>query len=69
MAHGRPMEFQSPAQSRGELRAAMAAPWDTHASPEFARQGMQKVQEFRDQLFDAANIRPGSALTSAIGGL
>ncbi|KAI5912327.1 hypothetical protein PA01_19030 [Azoarcus sp. PA01] len=69
MAHGRPMEFQSPAKSRGELRAAMAAPWGAHATPEFARHGMQQVRTFRNDLFAAANIRHGSALTSAIGGL
>jgi hypothetical protein len=67
MAHGRPMEFQSSASSRTELRQAMAAPWDGHANPAFARQAMMQVRGFRDLLFAAAHIRPGSALTSAIG--
>lgn len=69
MAHGRPMEFDSPAGSRAELRMAMAAPWDAHATPEFCRHGLTQVRTLRDLLFAAAHIRPGSALSSAVGGL
>lgn len=69
MAHSRPMEFHSTAQSRAELRAAMAAPWDAHAHPEFARNAMAQVRLFRNQLFVAAKIPASRTFTTAIGGM
>lgn len=67
MAHGKPMEFTVKLQSPKELGLAMAPTWRSGTEPELVLEAFERVRDFRALLFLKARIKPGAALTSAMG--
>jgi hypothetical protein len=68
MAHGKPMEFTVQLHSPKEMGSAMAPKWRTATEPELVLEAFSQVREFRAFLFAKGHIKPGAALTSAMGG-
>lgn len=68
MAHGKPMEFTVQLRSPKELGRAMAPAWRTVTETELVLEAFNQVRAFRSLLFTKGRIKPGAALTSAIGG-
>lgn len=66
LAHGKPAEFNDPAQTRAELRDAMAAPWDEYLDPDFCSQAYDHVTKFKRHLLKSAGISLGASLTNAV---
>jgi len=67
MAHGQPEEFESDAETREEVRAAMQCAWDVGLNPVFVNDSYSVVKSFKSALLQGCNISLGQSLTSTIG--
>jgi len=67
LAHGKPVETNTTAQTREELRKQMECPWDTKLTPEYVNDVYDQVKKFENDLFIRCKISKGETLTSAVG--
>lgn len=67
IAHGQPIEVNTTACSRDELRTSMACPWDQHLTPEYVNHAYEQAKFFERALFVNCCISVGETITSAVG--
>ncbi|WP_396334125.1 hypothetical protein [Burkholderia anthina] len=67
LAHGQPHESTADVSSHSELARQMQAPWDPYRNPDTVFALHRQVKDLQKKLFEAAGIRVGETLTSAIG--
>lgn len=67
IAHGQPIEVNTTARTRDELRTSMACPWDQHLNPEYVNHAYEQAKLFERALFANCRISVGETITSAVG--
>jgi len=67
MAHAKPVERQSDAQSFDQLRNDMKTPWDEFSTPEFAKNSYQQLADFEKELLRLSGISVYDSVTRGFG--
>lgn len=68
MAHGQPVEFQVSVPSSKKLGPALQPTWSAVTQPQVVVAAHKQLKAFQKLLFGLGKIKPGAALTSAVGG-